>query len=295
MALKIQYINPNPPAGYNYYTDLEKALRRMDVLVKDEGDVLVFGLSWFGSKGTVYSNTNKPWVCIVHKIEVDTEKKTKFLSQCDLALSSIPELPIKSVLFKYGVDPNIFNDKGMERIFDFGFTGALHSEPDRDQSLFPIPHFRRTIQELARTQHDLSMYLTGSDDVSKCRIKTYEKYSEVLSQSKIWLASTGPNGDIGPRYYEVQASKTLLFCDPPPHEYRKTFRDGATCVYVTPENFIEKLRYYLANEHERKRIAARGFNECMINNTWTARAWELVEICTRLCGSRATAAQANQQ
>lgn len=276
--MKIQYINPKPPKEYRYYTDLEEALRKMDVLVNEDPDVIVFGLAWFKGANSALLPNDKPTVAIVHKIEVEKEKKLEFLSGCDLVLSSVPKLPIKYKLFKYGVNPAVFNDKGMERIFDFGFTGALHNEEYYPKDTFAIPNFRKTIQELARTQTDLSLFLNGSDDF-KDRIKSYEKYAELLSQSKIWLASTGPNGDIGPRYYEVQASKTLLFCDPPPKEYQRTFRDGQNCVYITPENFIEKLRYYLANDSERRRIVETAYRECMINHTWTARAFELLEIC----------------
>jgi hypothetical protein len=283
--MKIRYINPEPPDTYRYYTDLERALGKMGVLMEDcfdDADVAVYGPAWFRSKENVvefYDDRIPPQICFVHKMEVDWEMKKMFANQCDLVISPLPKLPIKHKLFPYGVDPNIFNDKGLERVFDFGFTGALHSEPDRDQSAFPIPHFRRKIQDLARTQKDLSLYLTGSDDVNKCRIMDYEKYAETLSQAKIWLASTGPHGDIGPRYYEIQASKTLLFCDPPPEEYRRHFRDGANCVYITSETFIEKLRYYLANEDKRNRIVNKAFNECITNHTWTSRAWELIGIC----------------
>jgi hypothetical protein len=278
--LKIQYINPNPPGAYRYYTDLENALRRTGCLVKDGGDVLVFGLSWFGSKRRVISNTNIPWVCILHKIGLDWEMKRGFSTQCELVLSSVPKLPIKHRLFKYGADPNIFYPQG-KKIYDFGFSGALHDASLYPEGTFENENIRGEIQDLARTQTDLNLFLNGSDDI-KPRIKSYEEYAEILSQSKSWLATTGPNGDIGPRYYEVMASGTLLFCDSPPQEYQQFFRNERNCVYITIGNFVDKLRYYLEHEEERNKIVETAYRDFVANHTWDKRAEELLEICSRL-------------
>ena len=276
--MNILYINPDPPGMYNYYDDLRKRLCRVANCDSDNPDVVVYGLNWLAQTREEVKEAislDVPWVCFVHKTGLDWERKKKFLDKCDLVLSSVPGV---GKLFKYAADPNIFHNKKLERIFDFGFTGALHSEPERDQSAFPVPHLRRTIQGLARTQEDLSLYLTGSDNVNKYRIKDYATYANILSQSKIWMATTGPDGDIGPRYYEVCMSRTLLFCDEPPKEYQRYFRDGVNCVYFTIDNFVEKLRYYLENNEAREKIVNKACSEFITNHSWSARAWELIDI-----------------
>lgn len=266
----------------------------MELVVDVKPDVIVYGLNWFNSERAVPVEWSiMPQVCFVHKIGLEWERKRKFLKRCDLVLSSVPKLPIKHKLFPYGVDPKIFYDRG-EKIFDFGFSGALHNENQYPKGTFEIPNLRAKVQELARAQTDLSLFLNGSDSI-KPRIKNYEKYAEVMSQSKIWLATTGPDGDIGPRYYEVMASGTLLFCDIPPKEYQGTFRDGDNCVWFNLDNFVEKLRYYLNHEEERNKIIRTAYRECMTNHTWHKRAMELIDLCRKLSGSRDIRVPARQR
>ncbi|MHC4397674.1 MAG: CgeB family protein, partial [Planctomycetota bacterium] len=194
--MKIQYINPDPPSTYRYYTDLENELRKMVECDSDYPDVIVYGLSWLSKYRMFSAISQVPLIGFVHKIGLGWERKEKFLKRCDVVLSSVPGLPIKYKLFGYGVDPEVFYPRG-EKVFDFGFSGALHNEENYPNDTFPIPNLRKKVQELARTQTDLSLFLNGSDEI-KPRIMNYEKYAEILSQSKIWLSTTGPDGDIGP-------------------------------------------------------------------------------------------------
>jgi hypothetical protein len=280
LALKILYLNPDPPGMYRYYSDLYNRLRKMANCESDDPDVIVYGPTWLNQeRGEI--QRDKPQVCFVHKIGLDWERKEKFLKQCDLVLSSVPKLPIKHRLFKYAADPNIFSP-GDKKLWDVGFSGALHNEENYPEGTFPIPNLRKRSQDILR-ESGLNCFLNGSDSI-RPRISSYAKYAEVMAKSKIWLATTGPNGDIGPRYYEPALTKALLFCDPPPEEYRDTFRDGENCVYFDLDNLIEKAEYYLENEKERKRIVNRAFGEFMTHHTWTARSWELIDICSGLCG-----------
>lgn len=276
--MKILYINPDPPNVYRYYSDLENALSRIVVCNSNNPDVIVYGLNWLRCERPVPVKwLVLPQICFVHKIGLGWERKERFLKTCDLVLSSVPELPIKHTLFRYGVDPAVFYDRG-EKIFDFGFSGALHEAHLYPPGTFENENIRSKTQELARKQTDLSLlFLNGSDSI-KPRIRSYEKYAEVLSQAKIWMSTTGPNGDIGPRYYEVMASKTLLFCDRPPKKYRRVFRDGVNCVWFDLDNFTDKLRYYIDHEQERNKIIETAHRECITNHTWRARALELIDI-----------------
>lgn len=277
--MKILYLNPDPPSVYRYYSDLEKSLKKIICINSGNPDVIVFGLTWLGrERGMHYWRSHVPTVCFVHKIGLDWERKERFLKQCDLVLSSVPRLPVKHRLFKHAADPEVFKPCN-EKIFDFGFSGALHDVSLYPKGTFSKPNLRVEAQKLARKQTDLSLFLNGSDNIQR-RIHCYEKYAEILSQSKIWLATTGPNGDIGPRYYEVWASKTLLFCDKVPDEYRDTFRDGVNCIEFADDlsDFIPKLRYYLKNEGERKTIVNNAYDDFLAGHTWAKRAEELCSI-----------------
>lgn len=254
----------------------------MGYLVKSDGDVLVFGLSWFSSGESIVNDTNIPRVCFVHKKGVDWETKENFARQCELVLSSVPNLPIKYKLFGYAADPSVFHDRGLERVYDFGFSGALHNEENYPPGTFRVPNLRRDIQELLK-ESGFNCFLNGSDSI-KQRILSYEKYATKLSESKIWLATTGPDADVGPRYYEVWASKALLFCDRVPGPYRRIFRNGYNCIEFADDlsDFLPKLKHYLENEEEREKIVNRAYRNFITNHTWSARAWDLVDICDKL-------------
>ena len=85
--------------------------------------------------------------------------------------------------------------------------------------------------------------------------------------------------DIGPRYFEVLLSKTLLFCNNMPKQYDGTFIDGENCVMFENDlsNFEEKLKYYLCNEDERNLVATRGYNMAKDEYTWKHMAMKLLD------------------
>jgi len=284
--VKILYISPNMEElaeTYSYYSDLYNALKKMATVHHGtigscpfDPDVIVFGLSYL-VVARAPLRTKKPTACFVHKAGVDWERKSRFLGQVDLVLSSVPGV---GKLFKYAADPNIFFDMDRKKIYDVGFSGALHNTENYPNDTFSVPDLRKELQ-IKLKESGLNCFLNGSDSIEP-RIMDYKHYAEMMSHSKIWFTTTGPLGDIGPRYYEPQLTKTLLFCEEPPQEYRNIFRHGDNCVWFDSDDFITKIKYYLENESERLRIVNKAYGEFMANHTWMARAWELLEICTDL-------------
>ena len=63
------------------------------------------------------------------------------------------------------------------------------------------------------------------------------------NSSKIWIATQAAYGDITPRYFEIMASGTLLFCEKSSVEYRTAFKDGYNCIEFNSslDNFEELL------------------------------------------------------
>ncbi len=280
--MKILYINPDPPSAYRYYTDLENSLKKKICINSGNPDALVFGLNWL-RKSYVYNiPANVLWICFVHKIGMNWRRKKRFLRKCDLVLSPVPKLPIEYELFKYAADPEIFKPRNIKRVYDFGFSGALHNKKDYPENTFRVPNLREKVQDLLKGTK-WKCFLNGSDFRER-RIEDYEEYAKKISQSKVWLATTGPDGDVGPRYYEVWASKALLFCDKVPDEYRDTFRDGVNCIEFADDlsDFIPKLRYYLENEAERKTIVNNAYDDFVAGHTWSKRAEELCCIIKNL-------------
>lgn len=296
--LKILYIDPDMKGmdgNYNYYIDLYKELCKVADCYSGlpekcpfGPDAVVYGLGWFNKPRFVSIPINVPEICFVHKISKDWWGKERFLKTCDLVLSSLPKLPIEHTLFKYAADPKVFYPRG-EKIYDFGFSGALHNIENYPPNTFRVKDLRKRVQELVYEQKNVKSFLNGSDFI-KPRILGYEKYAARISQSRIWLATTGPNGDVGPRYYEVWASKTLLFCDRVPDEYRDTFRNGVNCIEFADDlsDFLPKLRYYLKNEGARKTIVNNAYEDFIAGHTWRHRAEELCSIIKNMPVTKTT-------
>ena len=73
-----------------------------------------------------------------------------------------------------------------------------------------------------------------------------EEYASLVGSAKIWIATTGPLEDVGPRYFEVGLSKTLLFCNKMSDEvYGGRFVDNHNCVMFDNDlnDFNDKLKF----------------------------------------------------
>lgn len=55
------------------------------------------------------------------------------------------------------------------------------------------------------------------------------------------------------------------------------FEPGFDFVEINKENFLEKIRYYLRHENERRKIARRGCETVKKYHTVTIRAKQLVD------------------
>ena len=286
---------------YNYYLDLYRQLKRIancyhynrkfdNVLDILDGcpftpDAVVFGLSWFQHRyfGDVRGlhSLPIPKICFIHKPGTEQKEKADFcnVNEIDIILHSAPidesRFNGRCVLFGYGADPDMFKDRGLRRKYDIGFSGALHGSALYPESSFSTPNLRERVQDLLKGT-ELKCFLNGSDSI-KDRIRDYDEYAWRISESKVWLATTGPNGDVTPRYYEIWASRALLFCNPVPAAYMDIFRDGINCVYFAEDlsDFLPKLRYYLKHEGERKVITGNAYSRFITGHTWRERAKQL--------------------
>lgn len=263
------YVNPGQQAAektYHYYGGLKP---------KCDEDVIVLGRC-FKDWGREF---DRPVVWIVHKPGNDTEAKRGFAKKVDLVLHSVPKLDYGDILFPYAAD-KVYCENELwykDRIYDFGFSGALHKWHD------PI---RDKVQEIVRKENFRS-FLNGSDEM-KPRISDYQEYRKRICQSKVWMATTGPDGDVGPRYYEVMASRTLLFCNRVPNEYRHIFVDGNNCVEFTEGTAIDKLEYYLKNDSERMAIVENAYKDFILKHTWKQRAEDLCSIIKNMLHTKIT-------
>lgn len=97
----------------------------------------------------------------------------------------------------------------------------------------------------------------------------------VFNQSKINLNlstnSTGLGAQMKGRHFEVPACGGFLLTDYSPdlEEYYKVGKE-VEC-YRSIEEMIDKIRYYLSHDKERKAIANAGYNRTLREHTWDKR------------------------
>ena len=252
-------------------------------------DIIYFGMGWFALKPPHFSIDLKleeidiPCIGFLYKPQNFLSEKLNFLKQFDSAITSIPntkqyeyETGIKFNVLSQAGDDSVFFDKELEKIYDIGFSGALHDNKLYIDGAFKSFNIRSRAQELLLKEEGLSTFLNGSDNV-QYRIPTYEEYAKKINQCKMWIATPAPFEEITGRYYEIGMSNTLLFCSEIPEIYKNVLVDGKNCVTFDNDlgNFIDKFYYYLNNWDESQKIIEYAFNDFHNNHTWNSRAKEL--------------------
>ena len=288
--MKILYIDSGNRLGksytYQYYGDLYRELvKQADVTVYEgrvsnieqakngkEYDCIIFGLGYFAQRDTsVYSiipglrEEKSVVVCLLHKAQILLKEKLSFckLNKIDLLVDSQITykkfgelLDTSSTRIWFSADPEIYYDRGIERKYDVGFSGA---SPGSGKIQGDTADLRDRVF-LRLQEHNLNLFWNRQTSPSH-RISSVQEYATRMSESKIWVATTGPLLDVSPRYFEVVLSKTLLLCNDMPKQYEGVFVDGETCVTFKNDlsDFDEKLAYYLTNEKERLKIVENAY------------------------------------
>ena len=305
--MKILYIDPviNTPTSNNYqyydgvYNELVKQhevtllrgipdnIEKFLVLNNIHVDAVVFGLGWFNHKffGLI-KGLKIPSLCVLFKPQNNLKEKLNFckINNIDMILTPIPNFEsiekltgIKTRLFPYGFDEKIFFDRKIEKKFDIGFSGALHENKHYPPGAFPVKNIRTKIGNILKSNNSLNTFWSSSDSY-QARIPSYKEYSETINSSKVWIATQAAFGDITPRYYEVAASGTLLFCQKVPKNYEHIFIDQYNCIQFDNdlENFEQKLIECLADDCKRQKIITNANIFFQNEFTWKKRAENMI-------------------
>ena len=254
-------------------------------------DCIVFGLGYFaqGNPGAWQkinglAELEIPTVAFLHKPQSMLEEKLNFCKINKINILADPHCTHEEFGHRVGArsfrswftaSPEVFYPRETEKKYDIGFSGALHGSGKIEG---PTRDLRTRIQAILESNNSYNTFWNGSDSVAT-RIKDVSEYSAKINECKVWLSTTGPMLDIGPRYFEVLLSKTLLFCNNMPLQYGGTFVDGENCVMFENDlsNFEDKLKYYLHNDNEREAIAERGYNMVKDKYTWKHMAIQMLD------------------
>ena len=319
--MKILYIDPavhSPKSAtylhYNYLYDQVSKIadcylyknENMESIVEAlrvcpaKPDLIYFGMGWFSLKENAFAkNLNLdqldiPSVGYLFKPQNFLQQKLDFLKTNGFKqiVTSVPltqeyeiatGIPCK--LLPQASDPEVFYDRKEAKLYDIGFSGALHDNKLYVEGAFKTMNIRSRLQELLKEQEEITAFLNGSDSTSP-RIPSYEEYARKIHQCKMWLATPGPFEEVTGRYYEIGMSKTLLLCSEIKKEYKKDLQDGVNCVEFKNDlsDFLEKFYYYLNNWKESEKIIQTAHDDFHQKHTWENRAKLLYSYMEELIG-----------
>ena len=173
------------------------------------------------------------------------------------------------------MDTNHFKDMGLERETDVFCSGSFN------EGAHPL---RNKLLKEAGRYSDIKFHL------SKGHGMAFVDYVKALNQAKIFCFDNVylniPQEDQrAPRirfaiekWVEAMACGMLAISPAPDYAEGLHFESGFNFVDVNTDNFMEKIRYYLDNEDELRRIAQRGKETILKYHTIDIRVKQIVDV-----------------
>ncbi len=259
-------------------------------------DVICFAAGWeveidesktFDPHSTInVSSVDIPSVMILNKEYSNLDLKLQFIQDNDIRLvftvhrnhrQWADQTGVEFIHFPFAVDEKMFRDYGERKRYSLGFSGNLHER---------WIDIRRRIKDriflkwpIKRPQYwNTRVFWSEGVRIPGFRLPRGEAYARLINRSKLWLSTPSAVDIVGPRFYEVMASKTLLFCSDS-SAYEGLFVDGSHCVTFAPNlnDFEDKFFQYLLNDDDRQEIVERGYAHVLENHTWERRIEQFTE------------------
>jgi len=216
-------------------------------------------------------------ICTVHH---DFEKWSK---QTGLRFLRVP----------FAANPERFEDFGLPKRYDFGFTGGLHlgwtdMRYRVKQLLFMNSHIKTNLP-LARPfkrnpiKPEFRKYriywaewgagiILGRDLLGRRVVPFGKQYARLLNMCKSFLCTPSAIGIIGTRFFECMATKTLILC-PKDGPYGDLFKDAYNCLMFDPDlrDFLEKMEVISKWSKEIQQIVEKAYREFKEKHTYEHR------------------------
>lgn len=184
--------------------------------------------------------------------------------------------PIKKKLiwFPVCVDPQIFNDWKIKKIYDVGNLNAGTYSLSRFYPERYIMHqklLEMDIRYLHAQHPGAGMKKSNTPLIGK-------DFSMAIGSCKIFVTSGNLEyKNFSGKFVEIMASKSCLFTNEPMDSELIGLIDGVNYVSITEDNFEEKIKYYLAHEEELENIAMNGYNFVLEKYNCYVQAWRVYE------------------
>lgn len=290
--MKVLFVeNRHPNKIYYHYNSLYDGLvenkceitkvNNINKINTNKFDIIIMGYGSCTDLHKISLKTNKPIIAFLFKLSCNTEEKFRFCQKNKNIHIFGSQHRIQEFNEKYNIDikptlypfnPKIFYDRKLEKIYDIGISGAIHGSKHYKPTAYleSEKDIREKIINKIKNQKWRYFLKVSDSSAEASRILNHDEYAKTINQSKIWIATNADHGDLTPRYCEVIASKTLLFCNEQPYNtFKSIFRDGETCVFFKNDlsDFVEKVNYYLQNTEKYKKIVETAYKEFHDNYT----------------------------
>ena len=246
--------DPNP-----IINDVQKPI---GIILNKEYDALDKKLNWI-------KNIRPAFVLTIHH---DTENMTR-----------ITNIPVHRIM--WSTMTHIFKDYKKPYLYDFAITGSIRPQQTND--------WRRQIYNTLNRIESKNYKVFNHANLDENFIKGIRlpvlspiDYANVLSASKIFLATTSPADLISTRYFEAMAAnRTLIITNRmPKHVFENYLIEDFNCImFGSLDEFHEKVLYYLSHEEERLKIVNTAFNYFSENLTWKKQSDNMTNIFYKYC------------
>lgn len=179
---------------------------------------------------------------------------------------------MKVIRSQWGGSP-YYNPRGGLLNYDVSFVGQKHGQMPNGK--FFRAEVADSIMNAGIKLDIFGNYWEGYDNWHGY-IKDFHQMIDVFDQSKICLNISNPwhygtMPQIKGRHFEIPQVGRLQVCTPA-DDLASYFEDGKEIVVaMSPDELIDKLRYYLENDEERETIAAAGRQRMLNEHQWHHR------------------------
>lgn len=262
------------------YGDGEEFISEFDIkkiVRKEEPNVIMIGSNQYKFKNLNKCKIPKALKCADPWANI--WKHVKFIKENDVDLilmnykCSTPEYRKHLPNRKFGwlphtVNSNLFRNLNLKRPIDVMCAGAgmLSHYPLRYLLFNEIPKMK-----------ELNVFTSRGHNL------TFNEYVETINKSKIF-AFGNVNVKVGnsnvlifamAKTYEIMACGTLCVMDKPNMAEQLHFIPNKNFVEINKNNFRSRIKYYIANDKERLKIARAGYETVMKYHTIQVRGREL--------------------